>query len=90
MLHKIYTIYIIYNKYAIFSRNRRINMKNRPKGLFETVKKVVIPSQCAHWRGNPPDKRNIFDSENIGFPKIWGIATPACGLVRDDRSFLTR
>ena len=39
---------------------------------FETVKKVVIPSQCAHWRGNPPDDRNIFDSENIGFPKILG------------------
>ena len=38
----------------------------------ETVKKVVIPSQCAHWRGNLPDDRNIFDSENIGFPKIWG------------------
>ena len=61
--------------------------EGRPWAAFETVKKVVIPSQCAHWRGNPPDDRNIFDSENIGFPKIWGIATPACGLVRDDRSF---
>jgi len=57
---------------------------------LETVKKVVIPSQCSHWRGNLPDNRNIFDSGNIGFPKFWGIATPACGLVRDDRSFLTR
>ena len=40
----------------------------------ETVKKVVIPSQCVHWRGNPLVKRDIFDSESIGFPKIWGIA----------------
>ena len=29
---------------------------------FETVKKVVIPSQCAHWRGNLPDNCNIFGS----------------------------
>jgi len=43
--------------------------------LFETVKKVVIPSQCAHWRGNPPVIRNIFNSENADFPKIRGIAT---------------
>ena len=63
-----------------------------PFGAFETVKKVVIPSQCAHSSalragfrrlryahacersglGDLPDDRNIFDSENIGFPKIWG------------------
>ena len=24
--------------------------------------------------GDPPVKRNIFDSKNIGFPEIWGIA----------------
>ena len=42
------------------------------KPFSETVKKVVIPSQCAHWRGNLPNIRNIFDSENIGFPRIWG------------------
>ena len=35
---------------------------------FQRVKKVVIPSQCSHWRGNLPDKRNIFDSENVDFP----------------------
>ena len=40
--------------------------------------------------GDPPVIRNIFNSENADFPKIQGIATPACGLVRDDRSFLTR
>ena len=33
----------------------------------ETVKKVVIPSQCAHWRGNLPDRCNIFNSENTVF-----------------------
>ena len=59
----------------------------RSSGPLQRVKKVVIPSQCAHWRGNPLDDRNIFDLENIGFPKIWGIATPACGLVRDDGRF---
>ena len=47
-------------------------MKDRHSAVPETVKKVVIPSQCAHWRGNPPDDRNIFDSKNIGFPKILG------------------
>ena len=36
------------------------------------IKKVVIPSQCAHWRGNPPVKRNIFNSDNLDFPKIRG------------------
>ena len=50
------------------------------------LQKTVIPSQCAHWRGNLPVKRNIFDTKNAGFPKILGIATPVCGLVRDDRS----
>ena len=35
---------------------------------------AVIPSPCAHWRGNPPDNGEI--------------ATPACGLVRNDRKFL--
>ncbi len=35
---------------------------------------AVIPSQCAHWRGNPPDNGEI--------------ATPAFGLVRNDRKFL--
>jgi len=52
---------------------------------LQRVKKVVIPSQCSHWRGNPPKIRNIFDSGNVVLPKIWGIATPVCGLVRDDR-----
>ena len=33
---------------------------------------MVIPSQCEHWRGNPPDNRNIFDSESAGFLKILG------------------
>ena len=29
--------------------------KPSPLGKAERVKKVgVIPSQCAHWRGNPP------------------------------------
>ena len=52
--------------------------------------------------GDPPDDRNIFDSENIGFPKIWGdrqeVNCPEgkrdhpgvhhlSGLVRDDHSF---
>ena len=31
-------------------------------------KKVVIPISSAHWRGNLPDDRNIFDSENPVFP----------------------
>ena len=44
----------------------------RMDAACETVKKVVIPISSAHWRGNPPDDRNIFDSENIGFPKILG------------------
>ncbi len=40
--------------------------------LREAWENGVIPSQCAHWRGNP-----LQNSE--------GIATPVCGLVRDDR-----
>ena len=44
-------------------------------GKFQAVKKVVIPISSAHWRGNPLVIRNIFDSENMVFPKIQGIAT---------------
>ena len=37
---------------------------------FRLSNNNVIPSQCAHWRGNPQPKKEI--------------ATPACGLVRND------
>jgi len=34
----------------------------------QRVKKAVIPISSSHWRGNLPDDRNIFDSENPVFP----------------------
>ena len=40
----------------------RQEKKRQQKLPPETVKKVVIPSQCAHWRGNLPDNCNIFGS----------------------------
>ena len=59
---------------------------------------AVIASQCAHWRGNPPVEWNrvtiITKNRNvpcpvgqlsIPFPSNRGIATPVCGLVRNDR-----
>ena len=58
----------------------------------------VIASQCAHWRGNPPDRGGMYRivPERVGFVAIFagnrylipfnrGIATPVCGLVRNDR-----
>ena len=41
---------------------------------FQCVKKVrVIPSQCAHWRGNPPV---LMLNLSISGLKSWEIATP--------------
>ncbi len=45
---------------------------------------AVIPSQCAHWRGNLPVRKKIILKI---FQKSYGIATPACGLVRNDLLF---
>ena len=42
---------------------------------------TVIASQCAHWRGNLLSFPGTFHGT---FPKIHEIATPACGLVRND------
>ena len=63
---------------------------------------AVIASQCAHWRGNPPDEwnqvtittKNRSDSHSSGhysvhFSSNRGIATPACALVRNDSFFMT-
>ena len=60
-------------------------------------KSPVIANQCAHWCGNPPVERNQVtittrnrsDAHSFGnfsahFPSIRGIATPVCGLVRND------
>ena len=47
-------------------------------------KNHVIPSQCAHWRGNPLDFQTfliIIDGFSL---ELKEIATPACGLVRND------
>jgi len=46
---------------------------------------AVIPSQCAHWRGNPPDNGEIAPQEH--FLAALGRHT-AFGLVRNDRKFL--
>ena len=61
-------------------------------------KNAVIASQCAHWRGNPPVREEmyrqlpnrvgvvaIFGGNRYLVPFNWGIATPVCGLVRNDR-----
>ena len=66
------------------------------KLLFE--KNAVIASQCAHWRGNPltlwgnvpkstqkMEVTAIFGGNRYLVPFNWGIATPVCGLVRNDR-----
>ena len=54
-------------------------------------KNAVIASQCAHWRGNPPDFPRTQKNEGIVYRsslKSWGIATPGFGLVRNDSPFL--
>ena len=38
----------------------------------------------AHWRGNPPILRSNLSISGL---KSWEIATPVCGLVRNDRFF---
>ena len=43
----------------------------------------VIPSQCAHWRGNLHNDR-ILIRKMAEYLSMQGIATPACGLVRND------
>ena len=71
-------VYLLYQKLYPKSIENCILFKDKNAAEFlpqrQRVKKVVIPSQCSHWRGNLPDKRNIFDSENVDFPNIWGIA----------------
>ncbi len=44
-----------------------------------------MANQCAHWCGNPPDKRDD-KTMRLGqvFPRYHGIPTPSCGMVRDD------
>ena len=66
------------------------------------MKNTVIASQCAHWRGNPPVRRNrvtittktatppSFRLFIYTLPSNRGIATPACALVRNDSSFSVR
>ena len=69
------------------------------KLLFESARLInaVIASQCAHWRGNPPVRgkmyrkvpekvgaATIFGSDRYLIPFNRGIATPVCGLVRND------
>ena len=48
---------------------------------------VVIPSQSADWRGDPPDRCHIVDAKNEGLTNVRGVATPACALVREDRLY---
>ena len=53
---------------------------------------AAIASQCAHWRGNPPDFPRTQKNEGIVYRsslKSWGIATPVCGLVRNDIFFFS-
>ena len=63
---------------------------------------AVIASQCAHWRGNPPVRGKIYRKApgKVGVTAIFGgnrylvpfnrgIATPVCGLVRNDRKLGT-
>ena len=58
-------------------------------------KKHVIASQCAHWRGNPYPLQGgalrvpSAHRRPLGVVSLYErqrerIATPACGLVRDD------
>ena len=70
------------------------------KLVFE--KKLSLRDQCAHWRGNPPVRKEMYrKAPKMGTPAILGgyrylvsfnrgIATPVCGLVRNDSVFLVR
>ena len=59
---------------------------------------AVIASQCAHWRGNPPVRGEMYrqlpyrtgntaisGGNRYLVPFIGGIATPVCALARNDR-----
>ena len=73
------------------------------KNAVIAMKNAVIANQCAHWCGNPPVERNqvtiatknrgdthFFGYFSVHCPSNWGIATPGCGLVRNDSSFFVR
>ena len=62
------------------------------------MKNAVIANQCAHWCGNPPGREEMYRQlpyksrkfRIIGgnrylVPFNGGIATPVCGLARNDR-----
>ena len=64
-----------------------------------TPNNTVIPNQCAHWCGNlhrisgclssyiPLFCTVFWNSSTRSGASIRGIATPVCGLVRNDREF---
>ena len=55
-------------------------------GSARVTTTTVIASQCAHWRGNPFSKGCVFLSISVESARAKGkrIATPVCGLVRND------
>ena len=53
----------------------------------QNVEKHVIPSQCSHWRGNPLEFQTFLLDNSRFLPLLEGIATPVCGLVRNDIEF---
>ena len=71
-------------------------------GKIGVCRLAVIASQCAHWRGNPPVRGEmyrqlpygagnlaIFGGNRYLVPFNRGIATPVCGLVRNDSVYST-
>ena len=71
----------------IFSSSRKNTTAKR-------IYTIVIPSRCAHRRGNLPDhSRNLYcgDCQKVNCPRgqerpPWGA--PVCGLVRNDGGHL--
>ena len=95
----LYYIIVCYRMQAViryFSKSIRLPCANREIGVCRIF--AVIANQCAHWCGNPPVERsqetittkNRGDTHSFGHfsvhsPSNRGIATPVCGLVRNDR-----
>ena len=94
MRRNIFCITVLFLSGICYVSNR--HKKLTPYGVsFSVSKNHVIASQCAHWRGNPyplqggalrvpSAHRRPFGVVSLYERQREQIATPACGLVRDD------
>ena len=54
--------------------------------FLEMAKKRVIPSQCAHWRGNPFPKQFVWEFDSKRWVLKMRIATGLTALAMTKKS----